>query len=127
MAADDAMEGWTLPIDMIFPTALICQSLLHIKNDERVEAMLKKSTGFLQYQIGRGATWNHFTYSESIRRVCPQDIDDTACVSQFLLERNTGFTKEANKKLILDNRNKKGLLYTWFTFRWRLNSNWLYW
>ena len=127
MAADAPMQGWTLPMDMIFPTALICQSLIHIKEDEKVETMLKKSTDFLQYQIGRGATWNHFAYSESIRRVCPQDIDDTACVSHFLIERNTGFKKEANKKLILDNKNSQGLLYTWFTFRWRFNANKTYW
>ena len=129
MSGDDPMNGWVLPISIIFPTALICQSLQFIKNreDDLVESTLKKAESFLWYQAGRGATWNHFTRLHPLYGVCPQDLDDTVCVSLFLKSRMDGFQDSANRKLIFDNRNSKGLFYTWFTSRWKFNSNLLYW
>lgn len=127
LSGDDPMQGWVLPIGSIFPTALICHSLLFAKDDPKAEAMLAKSTTFLHYQIGRGATWNYFANHHPLRAICPQDVDDTVYVSAFLLTRNVGFDRSANTKLILANRNKKGLLYTWFAFRWGLNRHYMYW
>ncbi|MGB8192138.1 MAG: hypothetical protein WCF67_09480 [Chitinophagaceae bacterium] len=127
MSGDDAMQTWVQPMGMIFPTAIICHSLLFAKDDPKIEEMLAKSATFLRYQIGRGATWNHFTNDHPLRHICPQDVDDTACVSSFLLTRYDDFKKLANSKLICDNRNKDGLLYTWFTFRLQPNGNRSYW
>jgi len=127
MSGDDAMQGWVLPIGLIFPTALISYSLQYMKDKPGVEEMLSKAATYLRYQIGRGATWNHFTELHPLRRICPQDVDDTVCVSSFLLTRYPDFTREANSQLIYDNMNKDGLLYTWFTTRLRFNRNLLYW
>lgn len=127
MSPDDPMQGWIQPISMIFPTALICHSLQAIKNNAKVEDMLTKSTVFLRYQSGRYLTWNYFTNQHPLRSICPQDVDDTAVVSSFLLTRDPSFDPAVNKQLILDNRNSKGLLYTWFGFRWKFNRNYRFW
>jgi len=129
MSGDDPMQGWVLPISIIFPTALISQSLQFVKNHEGefVESILKKAESFLWYQVGTGATWNHFTRLHPLCGVCPQDLDDTVCVSLFLRSQMDGFQDSVNRQLILDNRNSEGLIYTWFTFRWKFNHNPLYW
>lgn len=126
-SGDDAMQGWIMPMGMIFPTALICQSLLFLKQYPQTEEMLSKSAVFLRYQIGRNATWNHFTNFHPLRTCCPQDVDDTVCVSSFLLTRYSDFASDANYKIICDNRAKNGLFYTWFAFRFRFNPNVNYW
>ena len=58
MSGDDPMQGWVLPISIIFPTALISQSLQFVKNHEGgfVESILKKAESFLWNQVGTGAT-----------------------------------------------------------------------
>lgn len=127
MSGDEPMKEWVLPMGMIFPTALICHSLLFLKDDPRVEEMLAKSAVFLRYQIGRGATWNHFVNFHPLRKACPQDVDDTVCVSSFLLTRYQDFKREANMQLICDNRAGNGLFYTWFALRLRPNRNLAYW
>lgn len=127
MSGDEEMKEWVLPMGMIFPTALICNSLLFCKDEPKVKEMLAKSAVFLRYQIGRGATWNHFTNFHPLRRACPQDLDDTVCVSEFLLSQYDDFSKEVNRQLICDNRAANGLFYTWFAFRFKPNRNLTYW
>ncbi|KJD32421.1 hypothetical protein PW52_15930 [Tamlana sedimentorum] len=127
LSGDDAMQSWTLPESCIFPASLIGHSLLTLKEDKRVKEILDKTAAFLIYQMDIGATWNHYTILHRYRKVCPQDLDDTACVSHFLRAMNADFSSEINKKLILDNKRKDGLFYTWITFRLKLNFNKLYW
>ncbi len=112
---------------MIFPTALISHSLQFLQDQPETEAMLARSASFLLNQIGRGAVWNHFTNTSVIWESCPYDLDDTVCVSSFLVRRFPYFKQSANKKLICDNRNSDGLFYTWFTFRPRWHRNSTYW
>ncbi|HYC29994.1 MAG TPA: hypothetical protein VEB42_14275, partial [Chitinophagaceae bacterium] len=127
MSGDDDMKEWVQPMDMVFPTALICNSLLFCKDDPMVKEMFAKSKVFLRYQVGRGATWNHFTHFHPLRKVCPQDVDDTVCVSEFLATQDDDFSKEVNRQLICDNRAANGLFYTWFAFRFKPNRNLTYW
>lgn len=127
MAGDEEMQGWTSPESSVFPSSLIGSSLLFLHEYDKVNEILHKAADFLQNQMGFGGTWNHFTRSHKLRSICPQDVDDTACVSKFLLEMGRKIPQKKNRELILDNRRKDGLFYTWFTFRWKTNRNKRYW
>tara|TARA_R110002049_G_scaffold306635_1_gene505437 strand:- start:11401 stop:12486 length:1086 start_codon:yes stop_codon:yes gene_type:complete len=127
MSGDDAMQGWNLPESCVFPAALIGNCLLPLRGQEKVENILVKAAKFLHYQMGRGGTWNHYTILHRYRNLCPQDLDDTACVSHFLKTMDFDVPTERNQQLILDNRRSDGLFYTWFTFRFRFNKNPMYW
>ena len=127
LSGDDAMQGWNHPDSSIFPSALIGSCLLFLKDHPRVEEMLVKTAAFLKYQMGTGGTWNHYTNQHPFRSLCAQDSDDTACVSFFLEKRKIDIPKAHNTSLLLNNRRKDGLFYTWFAFRFQFNPNQTYW
>lgn len=127
MSGDEKMEGWISPESSIFPTALIGNNLLPMRENPKVTKILNNATKFLVSQRGSGITWNHFTYSHRLRDICPQDVDDTSCVSKFLEDVGHDFPSTRNKKLISDNKRSDGLIYTWFAFRLKPNKNKYYW
>jgi hypothetical protein len=127
MSGDDAMQSWNLPESSVFPASLIGNCLLSLRNQGKVDEILLSTAHFLHYQMDKGGTWNHHTIINRFRKVCPQDLDDTSCVSHFLREMSFDFPMQTNQKLILDNRRNDGLFYTWLIFRWRPNKNLLYW
>lgn len=127
ISGDDAMQKWSYPDSNIFASALIGSCLLYLKDFPKAEEILNKMAVFLRYQMGRGGTWNHYTNQHSLRSLCPQDVDDTACVSFFLEKRNITFPKAHNSSLLLANRKGDGTFYTWFTLRPQLNLNKTYW
>lgn len=127
MSGDVAMRGWNLPESCNFPAALIGNCLLGLKKRDKVEQILLNTANFLKYQIDRGGIWNHYTILHRLRNICPNDVDDTACISVFLKTMNFDFPMYRNQQLILDNRRGDGLFYTWITFRLRPNSNVVYW
>ncbi|WOD43415.1 hypothetical protein [Hwangdonia lutea] len=127
MSDDDAMQEWNLPDSTIFPAALIGTCLLSLRGEEKVENILMKAAYFLHYQMDRAGTWNHYTILHRWRKLCPQDLDDTACVSYFLKKMGFDIPTKSNQQLAIDNRRSDGLFYTWITFRWRFNKNLHYW
>lgn len=125
MAPDDAMQDWCVPDSTVFPTALIANALLSVADVPAVDQMLSRTVGFLEYQMGRGCVWNHFTNWHPLHRMTPSDADDTVCVSTFLKTyRQAHFP---NEPLLLANRNAQGLFYTWFVLRPRWITNRTYW
>lgn len=127
ISGDEAMQGWTCADTSVFPSALIGFSMLPLKDDPKVEEILTKTAAFLRYQMARGGTWNHYTNFHYLRKLCPLDVDDTACVAYFLSQRNVEFPKKSTVSLLLSNRRKDGLFYTWISFRFRWNRNKTYW
>jgi hypothetical protein len=129
MSGDDDMLGHDICTEScVFPAALIGTCLLSLKeHNSMVSDILKKSAAFLFYQMDKGGTWNHYTNLHRFRHLCPQDLDDTACSSYFLNKMDYNIPTTTNQKLMLDNRRKDGLFYTWITFRRILNKNRLYW
>lgn len=99
----------------IFPTSLIAYSLLQLKALPVVNELLDKAAAFLQYQVMRGGVWNNFTILNPLFPICPPDVDNTVCASNVL--RSLQKSYPPNEELILANRSKSGLLYTWYTFR----------
>lgn len=129
MSGDDDMLGHNICTEScVFPAALIGTCLLSLKeSSQMVDEILKKSAEFLFYQMDKGGTWNHYTNLHRYRHLCPQDLDDTSCASYFLNEMAYNIPNHSIQKLMLDNRRKDGLFYTWITFRWLWNRNKLYW
>ncbi len=121
ISGDDAMQGWCQPDSTVFPSALIGACLLHLKGRAGVNELLVRTADFLRAQMGRGGTWNHFTKHHPLYALCPMDADDTACVSSFLSGCGIGFPKDQNTELLLHNRRRDGLFYTWFSFHRRLH------
>jgi hypothetical protein len=121
-APDAAMQEWCVPDSCIFPTALIGNSLLFLSEHPQTEEMLTRTTGFLQYHMSRGGLWHHFTGLHPLRGPLPLDMDDTACVSALLRARGLSCPTPSNVPLLLANRTRQGLFYTWFVARgWNAN------
>ena len=126
-ASDAPMLKWTQPDSSIFPTALISSSLLWLAADPRADAMLLRTTGFFQYQMNYGGLWHHFTKLHRWRHLCPPDMDDTCCVSAILRARGIDCPQPSNVPLLLANRTRRGLFYSWFVLRLRWNPRPAYW
>lgn len=127
MSGDEDMKGWISKESSIFPTALIGLCLLKLKGFSKVKDVLDRTAQFLLVEKGPYNTWNHFTSHHPLRKICPQDIDDTVLVSNFLKAMN--YPKEVydNHQLIFHNKREDDLFYTWFTFRFKSNSSKDYW
>lgn len=127
MSGDDEMKGWINPESAIFPTALAGWCLWPLRRMKQVEEILQKSAAFLKSQQGVGGTWSHHAFQHRLYGICPQDADDTALVSIFLEKMGVDFYSDLNKKMLLQNRNREGLFFTWFIFRPLPNKNKYYW
>lgn len=109
----------------VFPTSLISYSILNLKHLNEVNDILEKSSAFLQYQMMRGGAWDDATILNPLFPICPPDVDNTVCASIILQKLNKNCP--GNEALVTANRNNKGLFYTWFTFRLKLNPVKNYW
>lgn len=124
MGFDDNLTH-TIPYSNVFPTSLICYSLLHLRHLSKVKQMLELSSLFLQFQSMRAGVWNNFTSWNPLFKTCPADVDNTSCASKVLQELGKDYPE--NKNIILKNRNKLGLFYTWYTLRPNLIFDKNYW
>lgn len=124
-APDDPMLEWCVPCSSIFPTALIVNSLLPLKGHKDVQKIFKKSTSFFQYQVMRGGAMNYFTRWNQYFSMCSADIDDTIFVADFFRSQKIDYTDPL--PILLANRAKNGLFYTWFSFRLNRSKNRNFW
>jgi hypothetical protein len=125
MGGHEDLKQWVVPDPITFSTAIIGTLLLPWKNDRLVRPMLDKAAGFLKYQIMRSGTWSFYTKWSPYFSMVPADTDDTACISFFLREMGVDFPD--NRAMLLDNRHRNGLFYTWFTFRFQRSHHTGYW
>jgi hypothetical protein len=107
-----------------FPAALIAYSLGFA---ERVEVgdIVDKALGFLLSEMEGPGLWRYWTKQHQSHSTIPHDLDDTACASYVLRRQSIPFPP--NLKLILANRTREGLFYTWLTARWPLPLLPSYW
>jgi len=127
VASDAPMQGWTRPDSTVFPTVLIASSLLHLANTPEADAIITQACHFLRYQMNHGGVWNHFTEFHRYRRLCPLDVDDTACISALFRARGIDCPTPSNVPLLLANRNDEGLFFSWFLLRLRWVRNRTFW
>ncbi|WP_234567147.1 prenyltransferase/squalene oxidase repeat-containing protein [Rhodohalobacter sp. 614A] len=124
---NEEMKGWNSPESTI-GAMFIANSLLFLKGEKKVDKILKNIATFLRDQMRVGGTWNFFTRTHVAGNLSPNDVDDTAVVARFLKEMDHPFPEHMTKNILLANRRRDGLFYTWFTFRfkWNINKHYLF-
>ncbi|MEZ0483967.1 hypothetical protein [Fibrella aquatica] len=127
MAPDRHMQEWCVPDSTVFPTAVIVNSLLTLADHPAVEKMLNRAVPFFQYQMMHGGVWNYYTRWHPLFKLNPADVDDTSYVATFLKAQQVGYPSDSTRALMLANRNRQGVVYTWFVLRPRLTMNRTYW
>ncbi len=115
VSPDEEMLEWCYPDSTVFCTTIIASCILKLKAEPIANHILQKAGYFLQYQMMRGGLWNFFTKFHVNFKFSPADADTTAYTSTVLKE--LGFDVPNNKDLLLKNRNKNGLFYTWLVLR----------
>jgi hypothetical protein len=107
-----------------FPTALIAYAL-GFADAAAAGDILDKALGFLLSEMEGPGLWRYWTKRHQSHTTIPPDLDDTACAS-FVLRRH-GVPFPPNLKLVLANRTRDGLFYTWVTARWPMPPLPSYW
>lgn len=126
-APDPPMQQIWFSDNAVFPTALVAHCLLPATAHPLADEMLTRCTTFFRNQMHYGGLWNHFTDVHRLRPLCALDLDDTACVSAVLRARGVACPVPTNEPLLLLNRNRQGLFYTWFVPRLRWIPSRTYW
>lgn len=117
ISTDPAMSGDCTSDSSIFPTALAAQALAFAPEADPIRS---RALAFLVDQMEPGGLWKHWPRGHPHQHTLPPDMDDTACASAAL--RLGGLSLPDNRRLILANRARSGLFYTWFTPRWEWNA-----
>lgn len=107
-----------------FPAALIAYSLGFADQAEAGD-ILDKALSFLLSEMEGPGLWRYWTKRHQSHSIIPHDLDDTACASFVLRRHKVSFPP--NLRLILANRTRDGLFYTWVTARWPLPLLPSYW
>ncbi|HRH43243.1 MAG TPA: hypothetical protein PKY82_16545 [Pyrinomonadaceae bacterium] len=107
-----------------FPTALIAYSLSFSESLVAKE-LIKRAINFFLAEIERGSVWRYWTSIHPYHNNIPPDLDDIACISSVLKQNNVQFAD--NLKLILANRNRDKLFYTWMVPRFAFPLSFAYW
>lgn len=102
------------PIEVgnVFPAALIAHSLGFVPEGR---AAREKALDFLVAEASPQGVWQHWASEDPQQEFLPPDVDDTACASAAL--RDGGRPVPDNEKLLVANRDRRGLFHTWFTWR----------
>ncbi len=107
-----------------FPTSLIAYSL-SFSNSPIAKEMIDRATIFFLVEMERGSIWRYWTSIHQYHKNIPPDLDDIACISAVLKQNGVQFTD--NRNLILANRNRQRLFYTWLAPRFSFPLNLEYW
>lgn len=100
----------------IFSTANVATCLLEV-SDHTARPIIEKAADFLESEMLEGGLWRFWTKIHPGSIGMPPDVDDTACVSDFL--RRIGRRFPENRRMLLANRASNGLFRTWITPRLR--------
>jgi hypothetical protein len=92
----------------VFPTAVAAHALSFAP---AARAVRERALDFLAAEGDRRGLWRHWSRAHPHHREIPPDLDDTSCASAALLRAGRAFPD--NRQLILENRDRRGLFYTW--------------
>ncbi|MDQ4087427.1 MAG: hypothetical protein M3177_05395, partial [Pseudomonadota bacterium] len=101
----------------VFPTALIAHCLSFAP---AADALRERALDFLAAQMDRHGLWRHWTHGHPQYAQLPPDLDDTSCASAVLAQGGRAFPD--NRRLLLANRDRSGLFFTWFVPRPRVTA-----
>ncbi|MDQ2772565.1 MAG: hypothetical protein M3Y54_18920 [Bacteroidota bacterium] len=127
IAADEPMLGWCVTESTVFATMVVAACLLPLAQQPVADALITKATDYLQYQMHRGGVWPVFSDRHPWHRLVPYDADSLAYASALLRARGIACPRPTNIPLLLANRTRQGLFYTWFLIRGRWQPNKTHW
>ncbi len=93
-----------------FMTQHIVASLLEV-DDGEASRMVDNAMDFLDTERFPGGLWRFWNKSHPGVTYIPPDTDDTASIAYLM--RNVGKPESQTREILLGNRNRKGLFYTW--------------
>lgn len=111
------MLGQLHPDSCIFATALAAYALGFVPGGA---PLLERAIRFLVDQRSPQGVWHYWRRGHSQFTTLPPDVDDTSCAS-LVLNRH-GVSGAVDRRILLENRNRQGLFYTWFLPRLRWTS-----
>jgi hypothetical protein len=97
-----------------FATTYVLHALSHVDHP-RVQSLAMPALDFLEAEMESHGVWRYWTSNHPRHDAIPPDLDDTCCASAALLR--FGRRIPANQALILANRDRRGLFYTWLVPR----------
>ncbi|AIZ62619.1 hypothetical protein PK28_01060 [Hymenobacter sp. DG25B] len=121
------MQGWCVTDSTVFATMVVASCLLPLSGRPETEEMLTQATRYLQYQMHRGGVWPVFSNRHPWHSMVPYDTDSLAYASAFMRARGINCPSPTNIPLLLANRTRQGLFYTWFLVRPRWQPNRTHW
>lgn len=98
-----------------FATVLVADCL-ETHDDPHARTMVDRALEFLLAEMEPFGMWRFWPREHPRHLEIPVDADDTACISRLL--RSHGLSVPDNRSLLLANRDRRGLFYTWFIPRW---------
>jgi len=124
IAADDPMLGWCIPESTVFATMVVASCLLSLAERPEVNTMVSKATDYIAGQMHKGGVWPVFSERHLWHDMVPYDTDSLVYASALMEDRGVQYLEENNVTLLLANRNRQGLFYTWFVLRprWPINQ-----
>lgn len=96
------------PERCVFPTALATHALSFAPG---AAAIHERALNFLAAEVDAHGLWRHWPRGHPEWRQIPPDLDDTSCASAALARG--GRAVPNNRELLLSNRNRDGLFFTW--------------
>lgn len=113
---DPEMVRGCAPDPSIFPTAIIAQVLSGVPATGGIRA---RALDFLLSEMDSDGLWRHWTRAHPHHDQLPPDLDDSSCASSALAMAGRPFPD--NRALLLANRTRRGLFFTWVAPRplWR--------
>ncbi|MEH2059245.1 MAG: tetratricopeptide repeat protein [Nostoc sp.] len=94
-----------------FVTSLVIYSLSFLSYESKVQQLIARGLSFLSKEMESGGLWRYWSSKNQKHYVAPPDLDDICCASYVL--RMNGIPIQPNTAIILGNRNRQGLFYTW--------------
>jgi hypothetical protein len=104
------------PDSTTFATALVAHSL-GFANAPVAADMARRAARFLASEMQPGGVWQFWTAQHPGHLYNPPDLDDTACIAGVLRAHGVGVPD--HRSLLLANRNRHGVFYTWIAPRLR--------
>jgi hypothetical protein len=111
------MTGPCWAESLTYNTSLICYSLSFLSDYREADEMISKSIHFLNAHMQYGV-WNFFSKTNRYFSVLPFDVDSTSLAAAVFRDRGLPHEADAlTTKIVLANRSRKGMFYTWIVPR----------
>lgn len=112
-AGNEAMDDSCVLDSSPFTTSFVLYSL-GFYDDLRIQEITARGINFLRSEMEGKGVWRYWSSYNALHKILPPDLDDTCCISFVLKQHRLTLT---NREIILANKNRDGLFYTWLAPR----------